>query len=164
MKGSIFKTLTFTLALLASITVVAQQSGIVTYQKIVDYGIEPNGTERWDNFIKDLPKAGTFVYTLTFKDGQSLFQEDASKKGEISPLLQRALGGAARFNPPKVKVLQTYQNLDKAETIEQWVSKKMATCWYWHRKLRCRNLETLAYHLTEKKLHVQTSIKLWKRR
>jgi len=119
MKGSIFKTLTFTLALLASITVVAQQSGIVTYQKIVDYGIEPNGTERWDNFIKDLPKAGTFVYTLTFKDGQSLFQEDASKKGEVSPLLQRALGGAARFNPPKVKVLQIHQNLDKAETIEQ---------------------------------------------
>ncbi len=100
-------------------TIMAQNSGIITYQKIVDYGIEPNGMDRWDNFIKDLPKTGTFVYMLTFNEEASLFREDPRQRAEVSPLLQRALGGAARFNPPKVKVLQTYQHLGSAETVRQ---------------------------------------------
>lgn len=100
-------------------TLIAQNSGIITYQKIVDYGIEPNGMDRWDNFIKDLPKTGTFVFMLTFNEEASLFREDPTKRAEVSPLLQRALGGAARFNPPKVKVLQIYQHLGKAETVQQ---------------------------------------------
>ena len=44
----------------------AQKSGVVTYQKVIDYGIEPMGKPRWDNFIKDLPKTGTFIYNLSF--------------------------------------------------------------------------------------------------
>ncbi|MFT6971435.1 MAG: GLPGLI family protein [Roseivirga sp.] len=119
MKRSILSTLLFTLTLFVSTTLSAQVSGIVTYQKVVDFGIEPNGNERWDNFIKDLPKTGTYVYTLSFKEAESLFQEDVSQREETSALMQRALGGAARFNPPKVKVLQIYQNLDKAEKLEQ---------------------------------------------
>ena len=119
MKISFFNTLVFTFAIFVSTTLSAQMSGIVTYQKVVDFGIEPNGNERWDNFIKDLPKMGTYVYTLSFNEAESLFQEDASQREETSPLLQRALGGAARFNPPKIKVLQIYQNLDKAEKLEQ---------------------------------------------
>lgn len=119
MKRSIFSPLVFALVLFVSTTLSAQVSGTVTYQKVVDFGIESNGNARWDNFIKDLPKTGTYVYTLSFKGSQSLFMEDPSQRAEKSPLLQRALGGVVRFNPPKTKVLQTYQNLDKAEKIEQ---------------------------------------------
>ena len=43
-------------------TVYAQTSGIVIYQKIIDYGIEPVGKPRWDNYIKNLPKEGKFTY------------------------------------------------------------------------------------------------------
>lgn len=119
MKRSILSALVFTLTLFISNTLSAQVSGIITYQKVVDFGIVPNGNARWDNFIKDLPKTGTYVYTLSFQGSQSLFMEDPSQREQASPLLQRAIGGAARFNPPKVKVLQTYQNLDKAEKLEQ---------------------------------------------
>ena len=119
MNKLIFISITFALALFVSPTLFAQDSGIVTYQKVVDYGIEPIGNARWDNFIKELPKTGTFTYTLSFKGDESIFQEDQTKRGEVDPLLQRALGGSARFNSPKVKVLQTYQNLNKAEKLEQ---------------------------------------------
>lgn len=97
----------------------AQHSGVVTYNKIIDYGIEPMGRPRWDNYIKTLPKTGTFVYTLSFKGAKSLFQEDISQREDVDPRLQRALNALPSFTPPKVKVSQVYQDIEKGEKLKQ---------------------------------------------
>ena len=97
----------------------AQKSGVVTYQKVIDYGIEPMGKPRWDDFIKDLPKTGTFIYNLSFAGSESLFEEDMSQRADADPRLQRALNAVSSFTPPKAEVLQIYQNIEEGQKLER---------------------------------------------
>ncbi|OEK04599.1 GLPGLI family protein [Roseivirga misakiensis] len=100
-------------------SVQGQTGGIVTYKKIVEYGLEPIGRPRWDNFIKDLPKTGTFAYTLSFNKEESLFKEDVAQREEAGPMLQRALNGLNSLNPPKEIVLAVYHNLTDQQRLRQ---------------------------------------------
>ena len=119
MKRPFFRLLALPWALMIVSMLRAQMSGQIVYQKIIDYGIEPMGKPRWDNYIKSLPKKGTFIYTLSFKGSESLFEEDLSKREQTDPRLQRALNAIPSFTPPKVKVQKIYQNIEKGDKVEE---------------------------------------------
>ena len=104
---------------MACLTIQGQTEGIVTYEKIIDYGLKPMGKPRWDNYIKQLPQKGTFVFSLYFDSSQSLFEENLDQRPEADPKLQRALKAIPSFPPPQVKELQVYHDLEKDETWTQ---------------------------------------------
>ncbi len=122
---SIMKKSIVTLAVLATLFLAlpahiqGQDSGTITYEKVVDFGLKPNGNARWDNFIADLPKKGTFVYVLSFARDQALFQEDPTQREEQPPTLRRALNGVKLRNEPKPEIKQIFMDFDKGEKTEQ---------------------------------------------
>ena len=96
----------------------AQTSGIVKYQKIVDYGIEPVGKPRWDNYIKNLPKEGKFTYQLRFKGSESVFEGVPSEDSPLDPTVVRALNALPLLAPPKVKIEKIYQNIEQSLSMK----------------------------------------------
>lgn len=100
-------------------TLSAQTSGIVTYQKIIDYGIEPVGKPRWDNYIKNLPKEGKFTYQLRFQDSESVFEGVPSEDSPLDPTVVRALNALPLLAPPKVKIEKIYQNIEHGKRVTE---------------------------------------------
>lgn len=119
MKNKITSLLAGLLICLFPITQLYAQSGLIVYEQIIDYGIEPNGNPRWDNFIKDLPKTGKAYFNLSFNESASLYVEDASKKEDTHPNLARAMRHGKFGRAPKPKLQQIYLNLEKEERVDQ---------------------------------------------
>lgn len=108
------------LASLKPLNAQSNEGGAVTYEQVIDYGLEGvYDHPKWDTYIADLPKTGKATYTLTFTTEKTLYQEDLNKKALMSRELQGALAKANYAKSPKEVLTKLFYDFAKKEQLEQ---------------------------------------------
>ena len=93
-------------------------TGIISYEQVVDYGIEPNGNPRRDAMIADLPKMGKAYHTLTFNEKYARYEEDMDLKEPIDPDLEKMLAFMRFRKLPEEEVIQVFYDFEKDQRTE----------------------------------------------